>query len=134
MPAIWPKNMVFLDANVILEITLKDRPRFEQAQQFLETLTDDTAISILTVHLLMHFGRKQGSADELLENVIGENELLSITPEDYVWASLNERSKDFEDALQVATAIRNGCSSFITFDATLAKAYKGCPIEMVLLS
>jgi len=126
--------MVFLDANVVLEITLKDRPRFEQAQQFLETLTNDTAISILTVHLLMHFGRKQGIADELLENVIGENELLSITPEDYVWASLNERGKDFEDALQVATAIRNGCKSFITFDVTLAKAYESCPIEMILLS
>jgi predicted nucleic acid-binding protein len=125
--------MVFLDASVVLEIILKDRPHLEQAQQFLETLTDDTAISILTVHLLMYFGRKQGIADELLENVIGENELLSIAPEDYVWASLNERGKDFEDALQVATAIRNGCKSFITFDATLAKAYEGCQIEMVLL-
>jgi len=36
----------------------------------------------------MHFGRKHGITDELLENIIGENELLSITPEDYVWASL----------------------------------------------
>jgi predicted nucleic acid-binding protein len=126
--------MVFLDANVVLEIVLKDRPRLEQAQQFLGTLTDDTAISVLTVHLLMHFGRKQGITDKLLENVIGENELLSITPEDYVWASLNERGKDFEDALQIATAIRNGCESFITFDAALARAYGDCPIEMVLLS
>lgn len=126
--------MVFLDANVVLEIVLKDRPYFEQAQEFLGLLNDDTAISILTVHLLMHFGRKQNIVDELLENIIGENELLSITPEDYVWASLNERSKDFEDALQVATAIRNNCKSFITFDAALAKAYEGCPIEMVLLS
>lgn len=125
--------MVFLDANVVLEIILKDRPRLEQAQQFLESLTDDTAISILTVHLLMHFGRKQGITDELLEKVIGENELLSITPEDYIWASLNERGKDFEDALQVATAIRNGCKSFITFDAALAEMYEGCPIEVILL-
>lgn len=125
--------MVFLDANIILEITLKDRPRLEQAQRFLGVLTDDTAISILTVHLLMHFGRKQGIADKLLENVIGKNELLSITPEDYVWASLNERGKDFEDALQIAMAIRNDCKSFATFDATLAKAYHGYPIEVVLI-
>jgi predicted nucleic acid-binding protein len=126
--------MVFLDANVLLEIVLKDRPRLEQVLQFLETLNDDTAISILTVHLLMHFGRKQGITNELLENIIGENELLSITPEDYVWASLNEHGKDFEDALQVATAIRNGCKAFITFDAKLAKVYAQCPIEMVLLA
>ncbi len=125
--------MVFLDANVVLEIVLKDRPHLEQAQQFLVKLTDDTAISILTVHLLMYFGRKQGIPDELLEKVIGENELLSITPEDYVWASLNEQGKDFEDALQVATAIRNDCKSFITFDATLTKSHKGWPMEMVLL-
>lgn len=124
--------MVFLDANVILEITLKDRLYFDQASQFLETVNDDTTISLLTVHLVMHFGRQAGIADELLERVIGENELLSITPEDYVWAVLNEKGKDFEDALQVATAIRNRCDSFITFDTDLAKAYAGFPIEIII--
>jgi predicted nucleic acid-binding protein len=123
--------MIFLDANIILEIVLKDRPHFEQAQKFLETVDDDTAISMLSAHLIMHFGRKEQIDDALLENVIGENELLSIAPEDYVWAVLNEQGRDFEDALQIATAIRSGCDTFVTFDVSLAKAYSKLPIKII---
>ena len=125
--------MVFLDANVVLEVILKDRPHFDEAKKFLETITDVTAISVLTVHLIMHFGRKAGIRDDLLEGIINENELLSITPEDYIWAVLNEQGKDFEDALQIATAIRNGCSSFITFDTTLAKKYTGLTMKVIAI-
>lgn len=124
--------MVFLDANVVLEIVLKDRPHFNQAVRFLETVTDDTAISLLSTHLIMHFARKEKVDDSLLENVIGENELLAITPEDYIWAVLNEQGRDFEDALQIATAIRNGCETFVTFDSSLAKAYSKLPINIVI--
>ncbi len=123
--------MIFLDANIILEIVLKDRPHFEQAQKLLEAVDDDTAISMLSVHLIMHFGRKEHIDDALLENVIGENELLPISPEDYVWAVLNEQGRDFEDALQIAAAIRSGCDTFVTFDTSLAKAYSKLPIEII---
>ncbi|HUC88099.1 MAG TPA: type II toxin-antitoxin system VapC family toxin [Candidatus Binatia bacterium] len=127
--------MVFLDANVILEITLKDRPHFDQAKQFLESVADDTAISMLTAHLIMYFGRKAHVADELLESVINENELLPVTPEDYIWAVLNEQGNDFEDALQLAVSIRNGCSSFITFDKPLVESYSSLKsISVKLLS
>jgi predicted nucleic acid-binding protein len=119
----WQKNMVFLDANVILEVSLRDGPQLDAVKQFLENTTVDTAISMLTVHLVMHFGRKAGVTDELLEAIIGENELLSLMPEDYVWAALNEKGRDFEDAIQMAVAIRNGCTSFATFDKSLANAY-----------
>lgn len=124
--------MVFLDANVILEIILKDRPHFNQAKMFLEATSDDTAISILSTHLIMHFGRKEQVGDALLESVIGENELLSITSEDYVWAVMNEEGRDFEDALQLATAIRNGCETFVTFDSGLVKAYAELPIKIIV--
>jgi predicted nucleic acid-binding protein len=51
--------MIFLDTKVMLEIILKDRPHFEQAQKFLETIDDYTALSMLSTHLIMHFGRKE---------------------------------------------------------------------------
>lgn len=124
--------MVFLDANVILEVILKDRPHFNQAKKFLETVNDDTAVSVLSTHLIMHFGRKEHIEDALLESVIGANELLSIIPEDYVWAVMNEQERDFEDALQVATAIRNSCETFVTFDSSLASAYSGMPINIMV--
>lgn len=131
MPMTSVKNMIFLDTNIVLEIILKNRPHFAQAQKFLEKVDDDTAISILSTHLIMHFGRKEQIEDSLLENVINENELLSITPEDYVWAVLNEQGRDFEDALQIATAIRNRCETFVTFDMSLAKDYSKLPITIV---
>jgi predicted nucleic acid-binding protein len=123
--------MVFLDTNVILEVILKDRPHFDAAQHYLETVADETAISVLTVHLVMYFGRKAGIPDELLETFINENELLSITLEDYVWAVLNERGRDFEDALQLASAIRNRCTSFITFDNGLVRSYTNLPLKII---
>jgi predicted nucleic acid-binding protein len=124
--------MVFLDTNVVLEVILKDRPHFEEARKVLDTISEVTAISILTAHLIMHFGRKAQIPDELLEGIINESELLSITAEDYVWAVLNERGKDFEDALQLATAIRNKCSSFITFDTKLTKSYTDLRIKIII--
>lgn len=126
--------MIFLDANVVLEIVLKDRPHLEAALTYLEKSSEDTAVSLLTVHLIMHFGRKQGIPDAILENIIGENELLSLTPDDYVWASLNGQGKDFEDALQVAVALRHKCTSFATLDKALARAYAQYPIDITLLS
>lgn len=123
--------MVFLDANILLEIILKDRVKNLQVENFLEAVSEPTAISMLSVHLIMHFGRKERANDEFLEGVIRENELLSLIPEDYEWASVNEKKKDFEDALQMAVAIRAGCETFVTLDSDLAKAYAELPIKIM---
>jgi predicted nucleic acid-binding protein len=125
--------MIFLDANILLEITLKDRPHYPQVKKFLETSNDATAISMLTAHLVMHFGRKEQSDDLFLLGVIAENKLISLSPEDYMWAITNEQGKDFEDALQMAMAIRAGCESFVTLDASLAKKYAGSQINIIIL-
>ena len=81
----------------------------------------------------MHFGRKEQANDEFLEGVIRENKLLTLIPEDYEWALVNEKKKDFEDALQMAVAIRAGCEAFVTLDSDLAKAYAGLSIKIVTI-
>jgi hypothetical protein len=65
--------MIFLDANILLEITLKERLHFLAVQQYLSQINGPTAISMLSVHLLMHFGRKAQISDEFLHAVINEN-------------------------------------------------------------
>jgi predicted nucleic acid-binding protein len=122
--------MVFLDTNIILEITLKDRAKFQQVKSFLEKVDDTTAISMLSVHLIMHFGRKEKADDTYLEGIIDQNVLLALTPDDYQWAKSNEHRKDFENALQLAVAIRTGCETFVTLDQELAKAYAELPINI----
>lgn len=122
--------MVFLDTNIILEITLKNRAKFQQVKDFLEKLDDATAISMLSVHLIMHFGRKEKEEDAYLNGIIDQNVLLALTAEDYQWAKFNEHGKDFEDALQLAVATRTGCDSFVTLDQNLAKAYADLDINI----
>lgn len=125
--------MVFLDTNILLEIILKDRPKRLQVESFLKAVDEPTAISMLSVHLIMHFGRKTKTNDDLLRGFISENEILSLMPEDYGWALANEQKKDFEDALQMSVAIRADCSSFVTLDSKLAKAYTGLPITITAI-
>ena len=125
--------MVFLDANVVLEIILRDRAKRVQVENYLSLVSEPTAISILSVHLIMYFGRKAKAKDEFLEEAIGQNELLDLLPEDYKWALKNEPRKDFEDALQVAVAIRTGCEKFVTLDDKLGKAYANFPISMIAI-
>ena len=125
--------MVFLDANILLEIILKGRAKRLQVENFLAALSEPTAISMLSVHLIMHFGRAERANDEFLEDVIRENELLTLIPEDFVWALVNEKKKDFEDALQMAVAVRTGCKAFVTLDNNLAKAYAELPINIMTI-
>lgn len=124
--------MIFLDTNILLEITLPDRPHYQQVKSFLERAKESTAISMLSTHLVMHFGRKAQINDAFLHAVINENSLLALTSEDYAWAANNEQGNDFEDALQLAVAIRAGCNSYITLDRALVKRYAKLPIAIIV--
>jgi len=121
---------MFLDTNILLELILADRPHYPQVKNFLETTTEVTAISILTAHLVMHFGRKEDADEAFLHAVLNENKMIAVSPEDYQWAANNERGKDFEDALQMAVAVRSRCSTFLTLDMSFAKRYADLPIEI----
>ncbi len=125
--------MVFLDTNIILEIILNDRAKFQQVRNFLEKLDDVTAISMLSVHLIMYFGRKEKANETYLNEIIDQNILLSLTSADYKWAKKNEYKKDFEDALQLAIAIRAGCDAFVTLDQDLVNSYADLPIKIQLV-
>ena len=128
--------MVFLDSNILLEIILKDRVKRSLVKEYLESMSksnDFSSISMLTVHLIMHFGRKEQIDNDLLECVINENELFALSGEDYEWALVNERGKDFEDALQLAVAMRAECDTFVTLDKRLAREYNDLPINILTI-
>ena len=63
--------------------------------------------------------------DELIASILDSCTLLELKPEDYHWARKNEQGKDFEDALQMACAVRNSCEQFVTLDKGFAKKYQG---------
>ena len=53
--------------------------------KFLQTLTEYTAISMLNVHLIMYFGRKEQVSDDFLESIIMENTIFPISPAGQHW-------------------------------------------------
>jgi len=128
-----PTDALFLDANVLLEIVL-GRKKEATVRKLIESHSEFLFISALTAHLVVHFG--QTIVDlSVMRKFLSDYTILSLEPVDFEWAFSNIRNRDFEDALQLAVAIRNGCNKFITLDKTLAASYKDLlPIQTQLLS
>jgi predicted nucleic acid-binding protein len=80
----------------------------------------------------MHFGHGENISTKKLFRAIDRCTLLDLTPQDYLWAKRHCMDGDFEDALQMAVAVRNRCKVFVTLDKTLAKNYQKY-INIVLL-
>lgn len=118
--------MVCLDANVILEVLLERRHR-AMASQAISEIKDKLSISMLSLHLVVYFCRVSHLPFGAIFGALDMVEILDLTYADYQWAKLNMRDDDFEDALQLAVAIRNGCDAFVTFDKKLYDAYKSLP-------
>ena len=112
---------LFLDANVLLEILL-GRDNQAVARRMIEDHNGAIAISALTAHLVVHFGLAIVDLP-ILRKFLADYTLLALDAPDFEWAFNNIRDQDFEGALQLATAIRNGYTEFVTFDRNLANAY-----------
>lgn len=114
--------MVLADANVLLEILLPGRLRFAEAARSLSQHAD-VRISMLSVHLILHFGLKEGLALYHITKFLSSYIKESLHSEDYNMAMSMLSGKDHEDAMQLAVALRLGCESIITFDQKFAKLY-----------
>lgn len=118
-------NLVFLDANILLEIIL-GRKKETQSRQFIKANAGSLAISALTAHLVVHFGIKVVDLP-VIRKFLADYFVLEMTYMDFDWAFNNARNNDFEDALQLAIAIRNGCHQFVTLESSLYNTYKDLP-------
>jgi predicted nucleic acid-binding protein len=118
-------NRIFFDANLPLEI-MDERDGVRLVRELIDSNRGNLYVSALTVHLVMHFGRKKASI-ETLRLILDDYVILPLEADDFVWAFANRRNDDLEDALQLAVAIRNGCHEFVTFDMQLYSTYKSLP-------
>ncbi len=114
---------VFIDANILIEFMLK-RKNFITAESFLLGSSDDLCISMLTVHLVHHFGHKAGISMKLIYNLISNFTVLLLTPVEYDIACSFDYQNDFEDNLQVACCFANQCKVFYTFDQSLYRCFR----------
>ncbi len=124
---------VFLDANIVLEIIL-ERHKQQLAKDLLAKYSDNLNISALTAHIITYFGLQRVDLP-VLRLFLKDYNVLSLESADFGWAFNNIRNNDFEDALQLGVAIRNGCTSFVTLDKLLVDTYASLKnISVQLLS
>lgn len=112
----------FVDANVLIEI-LESRSKQGQAIGALRQTPGKLYISTLTCHIVGYVCTKRLGLP-LVEKALADFNKLSLAPDDVAWAFANILGNDFEDALQLAVAVRNGCRTFITLDEQLHRTYK----------
>ncbi len=122
--------MTFVDANVLLEVILR-RARATVCEDFLNS-DEDKAISTLTLDLVMYFVERDKLPWEPVKAFLGSFVWLPIVDADAQWAFARFNGKDFEDAFQVACAVRENCSRLVTLDEPLSKKYSN-DMAVVLL-
>lgn len=122
--------MIFVDANIALEV-IEKRAHADACEQMLRN-SQEKAISLLTLDLVMYFLGRDKIAWEPVKTFLESFAWLPVTDADAQWAFAHFKGDDFEDALQVACAIRENCHEFTTLDKSLAKKYADImPIELL---
>lgn len=117
-------NSVFVDANVLMELFFARASR-RAVLQALEADGPEAehVVSIVSVHILFYFVEKEKKRKSDAHDFLKSYGILDMNEADYDWAAANDQG-DFEDALQVACALRHGCNKFLTLDASLAAAHR----------
>jgi predicted nucleic acid-binding protein len=115
--------MILLDANILLEMLIAGRQKKARVFEWIERNKENYCISMLTVHLVLHFGVKDGLAITDIKTFLSDYPKVALLSEDYVKAMELLIGTDHEDALQLATAIRMGCSSLVTLDQKFSRTY-----------
>jgi len=116
--------MILLDANILLEMLIAGRAKKEDVFKWMGQNTEDFCISMLTVHLVLYFGLKDNLNISDIKIFLADYPKIALLPEDYVTAMGLLKDKDHEDALQLASAERTGCTRIVTLDKRFSETYK----------
>jgi predicted nucleic acid-binding protein len=123
--------MICLDANIVLELLL-DRKLAQTCKDYIASAKDEIAITVLSVSIIMYYAEGKHLNLIEVERLLRDFVWLGAVEADVAWSFQHFAGIDFEDALQVAIARREGCQSFITLDKALAKKYTPImPIELL---
>ncbi len=119
-------SKIFLDANVLLDFTLK-REAYPVARQLMERILNAELAAYISpsiVHIAGYWLTKAygaAKAKELLLSLLADIEVIEISHEVTLHA-LNSKMTDIEDALQYYTALHHKLDVFISSDKQLQKS------------
>ena len=118
-------SKVFLNANVLLDFTLK-RDAYEQSKQIIELAVNGTIHAFITpfiVHIVSYWLTKaygNAKAKELLLTLMADVTVIDL-PHEIFLNALHSKITDIEDALQYYTAVHHKLDYFISLDKQLQK-------------
>ena len=123
--------MICLDANVVIELMLK-RPRWEACSRDIDSKGEGLAMTVLSVDLAMYFAEGKKLDLDAVQGLLRQFIWLPLIEADTNLAFSMYRGDDFEDALQLAVAKREGCERFATLDRGLHRKYSPAyPVDLL---
>lgn len=117
---------VFLDANVLLDFTLK-RPAYESARKLVEWAIEGRIEAFVTAAVIQEMGRRlkqtygAAQANELLLALLAEVSVIEAGHAVAV-SALHSRMSEMDEALSYYTALHYKLDYFITHDKDLPRA------------
>lgn len=111
-----------LDANMLIEIIL-GRKYEQSCRNYISATTEDLVTTMLSVDLVMYFAENKKLEQKKVEEFLRLFIWLPMTDQDGEWAFSHFNNDDFEDAMQISCAIREGCSRFATLDGGISRKY-----------
>jgi len=118
-------SKVFLDANILLDFTLK-RDNYDVSKRIIELAVNGQVQAFITpsiVHIVGYWLTKaygNAKAKELLLTLLADVYVIDISHE-ITLNALHSKIKDIEDALQYYTAMHHKLDYFITQDNDMQK-------------
>lgn len=113
----------FLDTNVLLDILMESRPGHEASLFILQVIRSGDIKGCLTTQSIIDAAYVQTQRlkapsepfRQAVKTLAGIVEILAVEAED-IAAAGSSRIDDFEDAAQLACAVRSGCDVILTSD------------------
>lgn len=124
-------HSAFLDVYILMEIFFH-RSQAGTVAQWLDSNGKTLVTSALAVDLVMYFIERKHQSKDLGRQFLQQYQVLSLTANDVNWAYQHDAG-DFEDALQIACALRHGCQQFVTLNHKVRPMY-GQYIDIVTIN
>ncbi|WP_300601699.1 PIN domain-containing protein [Niabella sp.] len=119
-------SKVFLDANILLDFTLK-RANFDVARKLFEYIVNGKFSAFITpaiLHIAAYWLAKAYGGEKartILQELLVDIRVIDA-PHEIALMALNSKFGDIEDALQYYTALHHDMNAFVSGDAGLKKS------------